>query len=77
MPKEDKLPKTTFCPYFRGFLSKNFCIINPNFRGIIADSFYDNAAEKKLDMHFNLNKHELYLFNRDREIKQRREREDR
>ena len=31
LPKEDKLPKTTFCPYFGGFLSKNFCIINPNF----------------------------------------------
>ena len=67
LPKEDKLPKTTFCPYFRGFLSKNFCIINPNFWGIIADSFYDNAAENKLDMHFKPNKHELYLFNRERE----------
>ena len=75
LPKEDKLPKTTFCPYFRGFLSKNFCIINPNFWGII-------AAENKLDMHFKPHKHELYLFNREIEKKDKteereREREDR
>ena len=61
LPKEDKLPKTAFCPYFRGFLFKNFCIINPNFRGIITDSFYDNAAENKLYMHFKPKKHKLYL----------------
>ena len=67
LPKEDKFPKTTFCPYFRGFLFKNFCIINPKFWWIIADSFYDNAAENKLDMYFKPHKHELYLFNRERD----------
>ena len=28
LPKEDIMPKMTFCPYFWGFLSKHFCILS-------------------------------------------------
>ena len=87
LPKLTICPKKTNCPrqHFAHILEDSFpriFIINPNFWGIIADSFYDNAAENKLDMHFKPHKHKLYLFNREIEKKDKteqreREREDR